>query len=118
MIPFFILKALRIEVALNQLLLITAMSTFAIAMTCYIPTPGASGGIEFAFQSLFVSAIPAISPSIATSGLLLWRFITYYFLMLVSFIMYIIFEQVVARRNRKEKKLEVVEENPLQNSEE
>ncbi|MDE7161955.1 MAG: flippase-like domain-containing protein [Anaeroplasmataceae bacterium] len=118
MIPFFILRALRIEVELKQLLLITAMSTFAIAMTCYIPTPGATGGIEFAFQSLFVTAIPAISPSIATSGLLLWRFITYYFLMLVSFIVYIIFEQVVARRNRKEKKLEAVEENPLQNSEE
>ena len=89
-------------------------------MTCYIPTPGATGGIEFAFRELFVSIIPAISGSIATSGLLLWRFITYYFLMLVSFIFYLVFEEVTSRRHRKEQKeAETIEnqENPLQNPE-
>ncbi|MDE5546412.1 MAG: flippase-like domain-containing protein, partial [Anaeroplasmataceae bacterium] len=119
-IPFFILLSLGIEVAPSNLALVIAMTTFSIAMTCYIPTPGATGGIEFAFRQLFVTVIPTISGSIATSGLLLWRFITYYFLMLVSFIVYLIFEQVVARRNKKEQKeAEVLEnqENSLQNSE-
>lgn len=104
MIPFFILLALDIEVKAKDIALITAMTTFAIAMTCYIPTPGASGGIEFAFQSLFVTLIPAMTSSVAASGMLIWRLITYYFLMFVSLICYFIFEQVIARRHRKIKK--------------
>lgn len=108
-IPFFILLSLGIDVKLNQLLVIIAMTTFSIAMTCYIPTPGATGGIEFAFRSLFITIIPALSASMATSGLLLWRFITYYFLMLVSFIAYIVFEQITSRRNKR-KHLEIIEE--------
>lgn len=118
-IPFFILLALGIDVTVDKLALIIAMTTFSVAMTCYIPTPGATGGIEFAFRELFVSIIPAISESIATSGLLLWRFITYYFLMLVSFICYLIFEEVTSRRNRNQQKEEIIEnqEIPLQNSE-
>ena len=55
MIPFFILKALNVDVNLSQIPMIIAMTTFAIAMTCFIPTPGSSGGIEFAFQTLFAS---------------------------------------------------------------
>ncbi|MDE7264491.1 MAG: flippase-like domain-containing protein [Anaeroplasmataceae bacterium] len=102
-IPFFILMALGVEVGMRQLAVITAMTTFAVAMTCYIPTPGATGGIEFAFRELFVTLIPSIAGSIATSGLLLWRFITYYFLMLISFIIYLIFEVSVGHRHKKNK---------------
>ncbi|MDE6408087.1 MAG: flippase-like domain-containing protein, partial [Anaeroplasmataceae bacterium] len=119
-IPFFILLSLGIDVTADKLALIIAMTTFSIAMTCYIPTPGATGGIEFAFRQLFVTVIPAISGSIATSGLLLWRFITYYFLMLVSFIVYLIFEEVVARRHKREQReVEALENQEilLQNSE-
>lgn len=100
-IPFFILKALGVEVEIKDLALITAMTTFAVAMTCYIPTPGATGGIEFAFRELFVTLIPSIAGPIATSGLLLWRFITYYFLMLISFIIYLVFEAIVLRRHKR-----------------
>ncbi|MCM1131223.1 MAG: flippase-like domain-containing protein [Roseburia sp.] len=119
-IPFFILLALGIEISINKLALIIAMTTFSIAMTCYIPTPGATGGIEFAFKELFVSVVPAISASIATSGLLLWRFITYYFLMLLSFFGYLIFEKVTSNRQKQQQMDEEVLENqeiPLQNSE-
>lgn len=101
MIPFFILKALSIEVGASDIILITAMTTFSIAMTCYIPTPGAAGGIEFAFQSLFITILPQISSSIAASGVLLWRFITYYLLMFISFIIYLLFEWIVKRRNNQ-----------------
>lgn len=111
MIPFFILKALRIEVGVDKLPIIVAMTTFSIAMTCYIPTPGATGGIELAFRELFASIIPAMSTAVATSGLLLWRFITYYFLMLISFIIYLIFEQVISYRHRKQKKEEESQKN-------
>ncbi len=95
MIPFIIFKALNIDISVRSLPLITAMTTFSIAMTCYIPTPGASGGIEFAFTSLF-STIAEISSSQAVSGMLLWRFLTYYLLMGISFVIYLIFERVTA----------------------
>ncbi len=117
MIPFFILHALGIEVGVDQLALITAMTAFSVAMTCYIPTPGATGGIEFAFRTLFITIIPALSDSLATSGLLLWRLITYYFLMLVSFIVYLIFERVVACREKKNKDKEKLENTTCQTTE-
>ena len=93
MIPFFILKALNIEIGIDSLVLVTAMTIFAIAMTCYFPTPGAAGGIEFAFQALFIN-ITASASAVAVSGVLLWRFITYYLLMAISLITYIIFNKM------------------------
>ena len=101
MIPFFILKALNIEVDIAALPMITAMTTFSIAMTCFIPTPGSSGGIEFAFKSLFVIAVPAISSSASVSGMLLWRLLTYYILMFISFVVYLILE-LTNKKNLKE----------------
>lgn len=99
-IPFFILQALSVSVSGEDIFLIIAMTTFSVAMTCYIPTPGSAGGIEFAFQSLFVTILPQISDAVAASGVLLWRLITYYFVLLISFIIYILFENSVRRRNK------------------
>ncbi len=99
MIPFFILKALNLSIGISSLLLSTAMTTFSVAMTCYIPTPGASGGIEFAFQSLF-QTIVYMPSSVAASGMLLWRFLTYYILMLISFIVYLWFEKTASKKNK------------------
>lgn len=108
-IPFFILKALNIEVGVADIAIIVAMTTFAVAMTCYIPTPGSAGGIEFAFQSLFVTLLPQISATVAISGVLLWRFITYYLLMLISFIVYLIFESYVSHKKKFEMKVEEID---------
>lgn len=89
-IPFFILKALGIEITFSRIFFVIAMTTFAVAMTCFIPTPGASGGIEIAFKQLFIS-ITGVTPSVAVSGMILWRGFTYYLLMLFSFIIYVVF---------------------------
>ncbi|MDE7100946.1 MAG: flippase-like domain-containing protein, partial [Anaeroplasmataceae bacterium] len=112
-IPFFILKSLSIEVVASDLALIIAMTTFSIAMSCYIPTPGAAGGIEFAFQSLFVTILPQITQSVAVSGVLLWRLITYYLVLVFSLIIYIIFEANVQKKNKKKIK---IEEERLENA--
>lgn len=90
-IPFFILKALNVQISYGEIPFICAMTTFATAMSCFIPTPGSSGGIEFAFKTLF-STIPGVT-DVTFAGLILWRFFTYYLLMLVSFIVYLIFER-------------------------
>ena len=109
MIPFFILHALGIEVELNQLPLITAMTTFSVAMTCFIPTPGATGGIEFAFTTIFTASLFGnLSNDIGVTGMILWRALTYYLLMIISALAYIIFEIRVKKYKKKQQTIEEV----------
>lgn len=49
-ITFFILKALNVDVGPDKLVFIICSTAFAITMCVFIPTPGGSGGIEFAFK--------------------------------------------------------------------
>lgn len=104
-LPFFILKALNISIEFKDIGVVIAMTTFSIAMTCFIPTPGAAGGIEFAFESLFTNLL-GVNKSIAVSGMMLWRFITYYLLMIISLIIYSILEFRI-KKNKKRLQLEV-----------
>lgn len=92
-VPFYVLKAVGVQVDYNQFFFIVSMTCFSICMTCWIPTPGASGGIELAFKTLFAS-IAGVTATIAVSGMLVWRLITYYILMIISFIAFIVFESL------------------------
>ncbi len=100
MIPLFILKSLGVNIGMESWFYIICMTTFSVAMTCFIPTPGASGGIEFAFITIFAS-IAGVTSVISASGVLLWRFITYYCLMLFSFIVYLILGYVANKRTKQ-----------------
>ncbi len=108
-IPLAILKGLGVDIGIESAFYVICMTTFSIAMTCFIPTPGASGGIEFAFGVIFAT-IPGVA-SVAISGMLLWRFITYYCMMAFSFIVYLILGFVVKRRNKNNEIIEVDEED-------
>lgn len=98
-IPLAILRGLGVDIGVESAFYIICMTTFSIAMTCFIPTPGASGGIEFAFGVIFAT-IPGVE-AVAISGMLLWRFITYYCMMGFSFTVYLVLGIVVKRRNKK-----------------
>lgn len=104
-LPFFILRALDIDLGPNFFGLVIGMTTFSIAMTCFIPTPGASGGIEFAFQSLFIN-LAGVTKTVAVSGMLLWRLLTYYLLMFISLLIYFYLEFVVIKKRKIEKTVE------------
>lgn len=111
-IPFFVLRAVRVNVTYNDMFFIIAMTCFSICMTCWIPTPGASGGIEFAFKTLFASIV-GVTSTVAVSGMLVWRFITYYLLMFISLIAFIIFEALCKKNNKTNdtENIEHVKEN-------
>lgn len=111
-IPFFVLRAVRVNVTYNDMFFIIAMTCFSICMTCWIPTPGASGGIELAFKTLFASIV-GVTSTVAVSGMLVWRFITYYLLMLISLIAFIIFEALCKKNNKTNdtENIEHVKEN-------
>lgn len=88
-ITFYVLRALHVEVGYGDMFFVMCGSAFAITAVVFLPTPGSSGGIEFAFQSIFASLAGGISASVATGGMLIWRLLTYYVLMLISLFFYI-----------------------------
>lgn len=99
-----------------------ALTSFSLTTTIWVPLPGASGGVELAFLVLFKKLITdtgATDPdSVAQSGMLLWRFLTYYFVLLYGLVDYIIFDRGMTKELKlKEKALkennndtEIVEE--------
>ncbi len=98
-IPYFILKALGVDLSIAQLPFIILASAFAITTMVWVPTPGGTGGIEFAFTTIFTT-FAGVSSSIGLTGMILWRALTYYLLMLLSFICYIVYEILVKRSKR------------------
>lgn len=94
-IPFFIYLAIGVNLELIDIFYVVAMTSFALTITCWVPTPGAVGGIELAFTSLFSSLLVGYSDtnSITLSAMLLWRFLTYYLVIIYGFVMYLLFEK-------------------------
>jgi uncharacterized membrane protein YbhN (UPF0104 family) len=61
-------------------------SAFILLVGNFVPIPGGSGGIEFAFLEFFNSALPAMDEksAILKSALIIWRGITYFLGMIVG----------------------------------
>ncbi len=95
-IPFIIYQALGVKIGIESFFFMLAMSAFACAIAVWVPTPGATGGIEVAFSVLFaqVAVIKQTgnAETLAASAMILWRFITYYLIMIYGFISYFLFE--------------------------
>lgn len=79
-IPWFVFAAFGIYIPLIKVLTATS---FIMLIGNFIPIPGATGGIEFSFMS-FCSRF--VNDGILSSAMLLWRFITYVFGMIIGFI--------------------------------
>lgn len=105
-IPLYVLKALGVDLQIQDLFFVVSMTTFAIAMTCFVPTPGQSGGIELAFKTLFAS-LSGMTTALSLSGMILWRVFSYYLLLIISFIIYLIFNIIIDNRKRKKTKGEI-----------
>ncbi len=73
-LPLFIAWSLNLGDNLTFLNTIAA-SSYIYVMGCYVPIPGASGGMEYAFLGFFGNFM-ADAPLKAV--LILWRFMTYY----------------------------------------
>lgn len=80
-IPILLFYALGIKVGFGEYLFIIMVSAFAQTMMLWVPTPGASGGVEWAYTVLFTAFAPS---SVIVGSMLLWRFITFYIGMLIG----------------------------------
>jgi len=83
-IPFFAAKALNIDVGYLRIMEIIVLSSFVFLITAFIPLPGAAGGTEGTFLLLLGPIFGFGSASV----MLLWRFLTYYLVMLVGFFVF------------------------------
>lgn len=95
LVPYFIYRSFRLEGA--SVLLMTAASAYVYAISSLIPLPGGSGAAEGSFYLLFTLFFTAATLS---SGMLLWRIITYY----LCFVGGLIAMSVVKKKNTSEKK--------------
>ncbi len=94
---FFILRAMRIPVLWGDLLMVLLGTSFAVTAVGFVPTPGASGGVEGSAGQVFKSIILCIvgtsilttAPAVANGIMLIWRLVSYYFVMLLSLLCYI-----------------------------
>lgn len=83
--PYFAFLALGIEISITKICFIIGMSVFANVFMSYIPTPGASGGAEWAFKTVFIT-FDGITSISSVAGALIWRFFTYYLTIIIGFI--------------------------------
>lgn len=81
MMPYLCATALQIEMPFEYIIDVLALSSFVSMVNAFIPLPGASGGTEGTFMIMF-SGIMSKENVICT--MLLWRFVTYYFILIVG----------------------------------
>lgn len=102
LVPFFIFYAVGVKIDYHDIFYVIAMTSFSITITAWVPTPGAAGGIEFAFTTLFYTFISNYTnpQNIVVSCMLLWRLLTYYLMMIYGFVMYLLFERGIKYEDR------------------
>ena len=79
-IPLFVFLSFNINLSISPLAVITS-SAFVMIIGNFMPIPGGSVGIEIAFTNIFGSFLDS---SLISSALIIWRFITYYFGVLIG----------------------------------
>lgn len=84
LIPFFTFKALNIPIGMNFFDLIIIMIHVYIIST-FVPIPGGSGGIEYAFITLFTAYF---GKSYVLSSLVIWRFVYYYLPIIIGYLVF------------------------------
>lgn len=78
-IPYVVLLALNVHASWFA---VTEMNIMIIMFMAIIPIPGASGGAEYSFQTLFSTFVS--SNGALVLGMFLWRFATYFFGMILG----------------------------------
>ncbi len=84
-IPFFVILASGESASYVQCV---ALAFFAYASVTFIPTPGTAGAAEYSFKMIFEQFI--LNAGYLVFGMLLWRFITFYLIIIVGLILVIV----------------------------
>lgn len=79
-VPLFVVYSMHDFSSLGILECLTS-SAYVLLIGAFVPIPGASGGIEYGFLTFFGNFLKS---SVSSAAMLMWRFITYYFGMIVG----------------------------------
>jgi len=121
---FFILLAMGIPAEMGEWFMILAGTSFAITAVGFVPTPGASGGVEGSagqvFKSIIISIVGAsivpVAAATANGVMLIWRLLSYYLVMLISLMFYIGLEFYFKKKARRERLALLLEQAEKENS--
>lgn len=101
-IPFFLLKAVGIEVGWEKFMMVLLGTAFATVCVAWFPTPGGVGASEWVslvvIGSVAMTSGQSFDSSTSSAVMFLWRGFSFYFVILLSFICSAIFEGRVNRR--------------------
>ena len=108
---YFIIMSFGIPVEPAHLFVIVTGTSFALTAVGFFPTPGASGGVEGCTGQVFKSIIMYVTCGVSASAvvatangvMLIWRLLSYYFIMLVSLLFYIGLQIYFVRSSKKGK---------------
>ena len=78
--PLFVIYSMHSFNSLTLLECLTS-SAYVLLIGAFVPIPGASGGIEYGFLTFFGNFLKS---SMSSAAMLIWRFITYYFGMILG----------------------------------
>ena len=86
-IPIFCAFALHIKVEPKNIINIICLSSFVAMVNAFLPMPGSAGGTEATFVLMFSTIFSSID---AKSIMILWRFVTYYQVLIIGGIIFAI----------------------------
>jgi len=110
-IPFFVLKSVYPTLGAEYFWYILLGASFAITMVVFLPTPGTTGGVEFTLQSI-LATVPGVTSAVAAGGMILWRGITFFLPIIISFVFYIAYQHGINKEERlKQKEAEAPSDN-------
>ncbi len=100
-IPYLAFLCINVNLGIDNYLYSIAITSFSLTISIWLPTPGASGGAELAFTTLFLVMLDTDdNKNIALSGMLIWRLLTYYLLIIYGMVLYLLFERRCKNEDR------------------
>lgn len=88
-IPYLVIRSFGITSITVSFIDIMALSAFLGMLKVFAPLPGGAGGTEVLFIILFSLFTNQI---VATSTMILWRFVSFYMIMIIGFIFYMTYK--------------------------
>lgn len=86
-VAYFSFKSIGVDISIFISIILVL---FVYNMSSFIPVPGASGGVEYGFVSVFSSFLFGYSGIMISVAMIIWRFLTYYLPLIVGGILFAI----------------------------
>lgn len=119
--PFFLLQAVGVQVGWDRFMMVMLGTAFASVCVAWFPTPGGVGAGEWVslvvIGSVAMKMGHSFDASISSAVMFLWRGLSFYLVLLLSFLVSAIFEGRLNAKLKKEELLEEKEENRAENPE-